>query len=171
MSDCSRKKKKRKLIRLESDRPSGTDEEGKNYGSIQKVADNKWKIVLELPNQSTFYCPICNCSYNIYSSIIQHLTLKHEAAEVEYLFKCCECEQVFESRKKLGQHASNDHAAKGPPAIRKGTFHCSFCDEPFATQRGQAQHERNKHSIRDCQSSYQMTMKRNKWRPSVQVTL
>ena len=104
---------------------------------------------LNCQKQTTFYCPICDCSYNVYSSITRHITLKHET-DIEYLYKCCDCEITFESRKELGRHASDNHrmVEERPPPSRKGAFHCSFCEESFATQRGQAQHKRNRHPIR-----------------------
>jgi len=148
----SDERQERKLItrKKDSDRPSGTDGDGRKCGQIEKLSRNKWKSTLELPKQTTFYCPICDCSYNVYLSITRHITLKHEAATVEYLYKCCECDKIFESRKELGKHSSADHPTEepAPPPCRKGSYQCSFCDESFATQRGQAQHERNRHPIR-----------------------
>ena len=117
--------------------------------SLEKVSGKKWRITFELQKQTTFLCSICECGYNFYSSIMRHLTLKYERVEVEYMYKYCDCDRKFESRKELGRHVSNVHpAAEEPPPSRKGSFHCTFSEESFVPQRSQAQHEHNKHPIR-----------------------
>jgi len=143
--------KRRKLINRskEKEKPSGSDGDGNKCGKIEKISSNKWRITFELPKQTTFLCPICDYAYNVYSSITRHLTVKHEGVEVQYLYKCCECDRRFESRKQLGRHVSDDHpATTEPPPSRKGAYQCNFCEESFVSQRGQAQHERNRHPIR-----------------------
>ena len=143
--------KRRKLVNRnkEKEKPSGSDGDGNKCGKLEKVSRNKWRITFELPKQTTFSCPVCDCAYNVYSSITRHLSIKHEGVEVEYLFKCCDCDRTFESRKQLGRHVSDNHSVSTePPPSRKGAYQCNFCEESFVSQRGQAQHERNKHPIR-----------------------
>ena len=61
--------------------------------------------------------------------------------EIEYLYKCCDRDRRFESRKELGRHTSDVHttAEETQPPSRKGIYQCTFCEESLISQRGQAQ--------------------------------
>jgi len=137
MSDSTAKQRKLVSRIKDHSKPSGSDGEGIKCGRMEKVTSYKWRIMFEFPKQTTFLCPICDCRYNVYSSITKNLTMKHESVEVEYLYKCCDCDRRFESRKELGRHASDVHPAveEPPPPSRKGTYQCNFCEESFVLQR------------------------------------
>ena len=128
--------------------PSGRDGQGRSRGGMAWLpVERKWRITLELPKQTSFTCPECTTQYNVFSSLTRHLHIKHSTLQVEWRYKCCDCEESFSSRRDLGKHSSERHWPSGSPAIRHGDYPWDFCHELSVSQRNKSQHEQNRHPI------------------------
>jgi len=128
-------------------KPSGHDGDGRARGELIEH-EGEWTIVVEVPKQTTFSCPLCETSFNIFSSLTRHLKLKHPKLNTTILHRCWECGEQFQNRKELGTHSKRSH--DNPPALqpkRLGEYPCSFCDESFASERSRSGHERSQHPI------------------------
>ena len=102
------------------------------------------KVVITHPTQTTFACPECGVSYNLYASLQRHMRDRHKDRKVTWVYVWAECEEEFPDKKKVSAHVNRVHANKAMKKdTNKGAFPCDYCEETFQSSRSRSMHVRN----------------------------
>ena len=105
------------------------------------------KAVITHPTQTTFACPECGVSYNLYASLQRHMRDRHKDRKVTWVYVCVECEEEFPDKKKVSALVKRVHAGKAMKKFtNKGAFPCDYCKETFQSSRSRSMHVRNQHA-------------------------
>ena len=126
---------------------AGTPREERPAPDPAATTTAECKVVITHPTQTTFACPECGVSYNLYASLQRHMRDRHKDRKVTWVYVCAECEEEFPDKKKVSAHVNRVHAGKAMKKdTNKGAFPCDYCEETFQSSRSRSMHARNQHA-------------------------